>query len=295
VAGPHNLEVGLLRTFVAVAESGRITKAARTVNVSQSAASQQIGRLESFLGIRLLERTPNAVRLTAAGKAFYDSALRLIALNDQILGEMRSSEAPVEIRLGVPHDLVGTFMPTILARFRRDWPGVVVRIASLPTSELSRLLDDGQIDLTLTTEPRGLGVGERLLTAGLVWVGARDGAASRARPLTVALGEAGDGFRRPTIDALNRAAIPWRSISQVGGLDAVFAALEADMAIAPLMSCAVPERLSVIGESDLPDLPVFDINLRVPERSADGEAGALADVIRHVIGRWSPAAPERPG
>jgi hypothetical protein len=84
---------------------------------------------------------------------------------------------------------------------------------------------------------------------------------------------------------LNAARIKWRPICQVGSLEPVFATLEADMAIAPFLSRTVPERLSVLRDALLPQLPRFNINLRLPGSGRSAVTDELAQHIREAFGR----------
>ena len=149
----------------------------------------------------------------------------------------------------MPHDVVGMLMPPILRLFRQDHPNVLVTLVSDTSRTLKRSLVEGEVDLTLLTEPQP-GEGDRLLLSDrLVWVGAKGGDAHKRDPLPIALGQESCGFRAAAVQALTRARREWKAICQVGSLEPVFATLEADMAIAPFLSKTVPERLAVLTGS----------------------------------------------
>jgi DNA-binding transcriptional LysR family regulator len=276
----RDIDIGLLRAFIAVAETGRMTTAARVVNLSQGAVSQQIKRLESIFEERLFERRADGASLTRAGERLMVGAHRLVALNDELMNEMRGADFAGEVRLGVPHDIVGMLMPPILRAFRQAHPNVLVTLVSDTTKSLRTDLRDGKIDLALMTERERGTRQQHLLSDRLVWVGAKGGEAWLRRPLSVALGDENCGFRSSAIEALTRAQIVWRPICQVGSLEPVFATLEADVAIAPFLSRTVPDRLAVLNDAGLPALPVFHINLWLPVTGASPVASELARYIR---------------
>jgi DNA-binding transcriptional LysR family regulator len=276
----RDIDIGLLRAFIAVAETGRMTTAARVVNLSQGAVSQQIKRLESIFEERLFERRADGASLTRAGERLMVGAHRLVALNDELMNEMRGADFAGEVRLGVPHDIVGMLMPPILRAFRQAHPNVLVTLVSDTTKSLRTDLRDGKIDLALMTERERGTRQQHLLSDRLVWVGAKGGEAWLRRPLSVALGDENCGFRSSAIEALTRAQIVWRPICQVGSLEPVFATLEADVAIAPFLSRTVPDRLAVLNDAGLPALPVFHINLWLPATGASPVASELARYIR---------------
>jgi len=275
----RDIDVRLLRAFVAVADTGRMTTAARVVNLSQGAVSQQIKRLETLFGCELFRRDADSVRLTREGERLMVRAQRLIALNDEIVNEMRATEFSGEVRLGVPHDLVAMLMPPILRVFRQAHPNVLVTLISDTSKSLAAQLLDGAIDLTLLTESKLGPSDHRLLTDRLVWVGAKGGDAQTRRPLPVALGNETCAFRASAVQALTKAGIEWRAICQVGSLEPVFATLEADMAIAAFLSRTVPERLDVIDDGILPKLSQHLISLRTSPSGMDPVAQELA---RHI-------------
>lgn len=277
--GLRDIDVGLLRAFVAVAETGRMTTAARVVNVSQGAVSQQIKRLEALFGMNLFDRTADAARLTRDGEKLIPQAHRLIALNDQVIEQMRKGDFSGEVRLGVPHDVVGKLMPPILRRFSQEHPNVLVTLVSETTHSLRMNLRERKVDLALMTESEPADREQHLLTDRLVWVGAKGGDAWRRRPVAVALGQDGCAFRALAIKALTQSGIDWRPICQVGSLEPVFATLEADMAVAPFLFRTVPDRLAVLAEGHLPSLPVFHINLRLP---SNGVTRVTTELARHI-------------
>jgi len=276
----RDIDIGLLRAFVAVAETGRMTQAAKVIHITQSAVSQRIRRLESLLELNLFERRADAATLTREGERFMSRARRLIALNDEILSEMGRGDFAVEIRIGVPHDVVGSLLPPVLRDFRQAHPNVLVTLVSDVSSALRTLLDARKIDVALTTDRDRSSRKNCVLTDQLVWVGATEGGAANRRPLSVALGTEGCGFRASAVEALNRAGIVWRSICQVGSLEPVFATLEADMAIAPFLSRTVPARLAILKSKELPTLPHFFLNLRLAEGPATASTDAFVQHVR---------------
>jgi DNA-binding transcriptional LysR family regulator len=276
----RDIDIGLLRAFVAVAETGRMTIAARVVNVSQGAVSQRIKRLETLLQVVLFARTVDAAKLTRDGNKLMPLAHRMIALNDGVVSQISAQDFVGEVKLGVPHDVVGRLLPPILRAFNREYPSVLITLVSDQTSILRKSLRDGTIDLALLTEAVPGERAQHLMKDQLIWVGAKGGDAWRRRPLAVALGQDGCAFRATAVRALNKARIDWRAICQVGSMEPVFATLEADMAVAPFLRCTVPEQLAVLNDSTLPKLASFHINLRHATGDRSTSATELAQHIR---------------
>jgi DNA-binding transcriptional LysR family regulator len=288
IAMAHNLDVSLLRAFVAVADAGGMTAAAGILKLTQAAVSQQIKRLEEIFGEELITRDRRGMKLTSAGERLFGRAKRLLALNDEIWAEMTTPVYEGEVRLGIPSDIITTYLPTFLKGFARSYPRVQVSLNSGSSAKLRADLAAGKVDLVLATELVCDSSGENLIMDRLVWVGAPGGEAARQRPLPVSIGCSDCAFRAPIRDALQQAGIAWRSVSEVTNTTAQVATVAADIAVMAWMASTVPEGLEVLGhESGLPPLPPFTVNLYLAK---DGSP-IVRELARHI--RQALAAPRR--
>src|SRR5260221_7113382 len=200
----NDLDIAWLRAFLAVVETGGVTRAAAALGVSQAAASQQIKRLEEALDCRLFERQGRKLVLAPAGEQLLAQARRLLALNDEVWSSMRAPAFEGEVRLGVPYDIIGSFVPPILRRFAKAQPRVRVSLVCEDSRVVRAQLRSGGVDLALTTETEGGRHGETLRTDRLGWVGVPGGEAQLAGPLPVSLGAPTCGFRPVAIEALGK-------------------------------------------------------------------------------------------
>ena len=116
----RNLDMTALRSFVTVAETGGVTRAAGFLNLTQSAVSMQLKRLEEALDLQLLDRSARSISLTAAGEQLLGYAQRMLELNDEALGRLTANEFEGEITLGVPHDIIYPYIPAILRRMAQQ-------------------------------------------------------------------------------------------------------------------------------------------------------------------------------
>jgi DNA-binding transcriptional LysR family regulator len=286
----RNLDLALLRTFVAVAETGSMTTAAQVVKRSQGAISQQIKRLEAELRCALFRRGLR-LRLTRAGEKLLAKSYQLLSLNDEAFSSLQRADFAGEVRLGVAHDVVRSLMPAALREFKQGHPGLLVTLTTDTSQALLSKLALGELDMTLTTDRVHGGDARPLFKSPLVWAGAHDGEAHRRPPLSVALGDERCAFRASAVEALARSGIEWRPIRQSGGLEAVFTTLEADCAIAPLLECAIPASLERLRERRLPALPDFSVNIRVAQGVHNATVEALADAVSRDLTRRFDSAP----
>src|SRR5215475_7809496 len=283
----QDLDLSLLRAFLAVVESGGVTRAASALGLSQAAASQQIKRPEEALDCRLFERSGRRLVLAPAGERLIAQARRLLALNDEVWSAMRTPSFAGELRLGVPYDIIANVVPPILRRFAKAQPRVRVSLVCEDSKVVREQLRAGGVDLALTTETECGRHGETLRTDRLVWVGAPGGDAHLKDPLPVSLGAPTCVFRPVAIEALGKARRDWRAVCEVSRLEPVHAAIEAGLAVAPLLRSSVPERFEILGRAArLPALPEFRINLYLPP----GAGLAARDLAEHVRASFSGSA-----
>ncbi|TCO70898.1 LysR family transcriptional regulator [Rhodovulum euryhalinum] len=278
----RNLDLTALRSFVAVAEAGGVTRAAGFLNVTQSAVSMQLKRLEEALDLQLLDRSERRVKLTAAGEQLLGYARRILALNDEVYARMTAQEFEGEIVLGVPHDIVYPAIPRVLNRFAADFPRVKVQLLSSYTVRLKELFRKGGVDIILTTEDRCGEGGETLAELPLVWVGAIGGQVWKQRPLRLAY-EHACIFRQGVQAALDRAGIPWEMAVESESIRTVEASVSADLAVHTVVDGMLPPYVEPIQHGGaLPELARTKINLYVSDLSSAPVVGELADLIRQT-------------
>lgn len=279
----RNLDTALLRAFVAVAETGGMTSAGNVLHLTQAAVSQQIKRLEDALGCELIRRDRRGLGLTDAGERLFGRAKRMLALNDEIWGEMTRSTFAGEVKLGVPYDLVAFYLPPVLRRFSRAHPQVEITLVCRTSITLAAAVAAGELDLAVVEAARLDPDAELLATDRLVWVGAKGGEAHRRRPLPVACDD-NCAFRPSVFEALRQADIAFRIVTDAVNLDAASATVQADLAIVAALAGAVPDDVTVLGpESGLPDLPPFTIGLHLPGTGASPAAQVLAQGLREAF------------
>ena len=170
---PHQLSLRQLRTFVAVVEAGGISAAARALNLTQPAASQQLRELERALEARLLERAGGRLLPTTAGEALLGPARRAqAAVEDAFtaVASLRTGETG-RVRFGTGATACIYLLPPVLAAVKRRMPGLEVIIATGNSGDMIRRVETGELDIALVTMPvaarRGLSV-TRLMSDPLV-------------------------------------------------------------------------------------------------------------------------------
>ncbi|PTM38664.1 LysR family transcriptional regulator [Bosea sp. 124] len=277
----RNLDIALLRAFVAVADQRSMTAASQILHLTQGAISQQIARLEQAAGGALLTRERRGLRLTSSGERLLPQARQMLALNDEIWTDLNGGAIAGPVRLGAPYDLVGPHLTPVLKAFGAACPHVMLSLACDSSPELLRSVADGRVDIAVLEEPIAGVTGECLAVDRLVWVGARGGRAHSRTPLPVSLVADSCAFSPAVAASLRGQGRAWRTVFENGSLEATFATVRADLAISACLASTVPNDVDVLPlSSGLPELPAFAIALHMPDRQASPATNELARYIR---------------
>lgn len=237
------METHQLRYFLAVAQTGSFTQAARQCNVSQPSLSIQIAKLEEELGGPLFERTRKGGRLTARGETFLPRA-------KAILEQMESAREDAKALSGLTLGKVGLgcmpttgahLLPPILTAFRKAYPKIQVHLKEESSPDLARDLEQGEIELAIMDEA-GLRPGldhqailsEELLLA----LPAKHPLAGKSHLSLKQVAEepfilmkSGHGFRQITLDLYRKAGLEPRVVFESGGIETVQAMVAAGLGI----------------------------------------------------------------
>ena len=267
----RNLDIATLRSFVTVAELGGVTRAAERLNLTQSAVSMQLKRLETALDQQLVERAGRGVCLTPEGEQLLGYGRRILTLNDEAWQRMTHHALEGRVNFGVPEYLVDPFVSPVMRDFAADFPRARVSLTSSITRKLVDRFDEGQLDVMLTTEPLESDTGECLFSGPLQWYVGRGSLIWKQRPLPLAA-KAECIFLPVMLAALERADIAWESPYEANHWRDLEAFVIAGLAVETNMSLVVDQsrdRVPVPAESGLPPLPDFGIFLYIRDGAPD--------------------------
>lgn len=281
------LEHDVLRTFVAIAETGSFTRGARQVFRTPSAVSMQIKRLEETLGQAVFVREPRHVRLTPEGEALLGYARRLLELNEEAVAQFLAPSVDGTVRLGTPDDVGTRVLPAVLAQFARTHPAVQVNVRVDRSAELIRRIEGNELDIALVTagnDGQDNHGGELVYSERLVWAGRDGGTAAQRSPLPLVLADQGCAWRGTALAALDRRGHRYRIAYTSEHCGAQEAAMLADLAVGPFPRSLVQPPLRVLDdEAGLPPLGAYQILLMRPATrtsAADALASHVADHFR---------------
>lgn len=280
-----NLDLDLLRTFLAIADGGSFVRAASGVNRTLSAVSLQMRRLEQIVGTALFAREGRRMRLTDEGRKLLDHARRMIELNDAALAAMRSRPISGVVRFGLRQDFAEQRLPDVLAQFTRRFPAVRLEIRIERTDALLADLKAGKLDLVLAVRREASPlVFEPLRRIPTVWIAQRNFRWAKGQALPLVLFEAPCSFRALIFDALAEAGIPWQVVFTTPSLSGLRAAVAAGLGVTARTKASLGDELALANRSlGLPKLSELEIGFYGAAPALPEPVQLLRDLVREAV------------
>lgn len=282
----RDLEIDLLRSFVAIAAHRNFTRAAEAIGRTQSAVSLQLKRLEEIAGERLFERSRNAVEITPSGEALLVYANRILSANEAALAHMRRPEAEGLIRFGAPDDYASYLLAPILAAFSAEYPLIEFELACESSIDLLPMLRRGEIDILLATHSSDQVRGRIARYEPLHWVAAPDYLDDPEQRLKLALFPNGCAVRQAGLAALEQIERPWRITCSTRSVDLIEQTLLNGSAVSVMEASIIPESLRILdGHPGFPPLPEIAMSVHYNKGACAPHVGIFADYLVRELGR----------
>jgi DNA-binding transcriptional LysR family regulator len=260
----RDLELELLRAFVAVVDGGGFTRAAARLHRTQSTVSQQLKRLEERLDTALLERSTRNVALTERGELLLGYARRLLALNDEALGALAKTRLRGRVRLGSAQEVADGGLADLLAHFSRLHPGVALEVRVDANLKLRDEVERGELDLAVIfQEPGEPGNGVRCEVIDRlrrVWVASPAFGLAADEPLPLILANSPCIFRNAVLGTLDSIGRPWRIALSTPSLAGMRAAMRANLGVGVRTERWLESDLEIL-DAGLPPLPDVELVL----------------------------------
>lgn len=274
------LDPDLLRTFLAISDTGTFTGAGAVVGRTQSAVSMQMRRLEEQLGCHLLRRSAHEVTLTPQGEVLRRHARLILNAQQSALAALNRPDAPYEISLGIPDDYALGLLPTVLRDFAAIHPNASVAITCEPSREIIRNMAAGAYELALVTEGQGPVTGPVVHQEPCHWVTGTSSDVHKRNPLPVVFGPEGDTYRRWAIDRLVEQGRQFRVAYTSVSMAAIRGAVASGLAVSVMARSSMTMGMRILTrEEGFPDLPVLRICLITSPRSRTEMVRALEDFL----------------
>ena len=258
------LDLDLLKTLVAIAETGNFSAASDVVFRTPSAISMQVKRMEELLGRAVFKRDSRSVSLTEDGEMLLAHARRVLALNQQIIAKFIAPTVSGVVRLGSLDHATEQFVPNVLKRFADTHPCVSVDVVVENSKSLTAQLNKGELDVAIVSCACDGAVenGELLYNERLVWAGVKGGIAAEQNPLPVSVWEEGCVWRKAGLDGLHAINREYRITFMSAYIAGQKAGVLSDLAIAPLpLSCCTGNIIELSSDYGLPELPEYGLSM----------------------------------
>lgn len=261
----------MLECFVAIAEKGSVTKAASRVFRTQSAVSQQIGKLEKFLGKPLFYRDKKFT-LTTDGEIFYSYAQRILALQQECVSRFKQPELQGQVRFGIPEDFATILLAEILAEFVHKHPHVLLHVECDLTLNLLDRFKKNEFDMVLLkmSKPEDFPNGVDVFSEKLEWVGNQTFVTSLEahKVVPLVLSPQPCVYYSRAITTLEAAQIKWQIAFTSTSYASKLAAVKAGLGITILPRRMIPNYLTVLHHPLLPSLDDTHISLLKNEKES---------------------------
>ncbi|MEM9436579.1 MAG: LysR substrate-binding domain-containing protein [Pseudomonadota bacterium] len=289
----QSLDLDLLKTFVAIAETGNFSAAAAQVFRTPSAVSMQVKKMEEQLDRTLFLRDSRSVRLTDDGEKVLVHARRMLALDQDFRAEFDPRALRGEVRLGIPDDVAERFLPEMLRRFCCTYPGVQVNAMVANTRPMLQMIQEGRMDIAIITRLPSQAAerpAEVLYRERLVWAGSRGGVAHEMDPIPVSVWDRTCAWRKAGLEGLETQGRKYRIALESGHLSGQKSAVLADLAVAPIPASALGgDVVEVPASAGLPQLSYYELGMTTRDNLPE-HAAAAADHLRASFAQHAMAA-----
>ncbi|PSW20566.1 LysR family transcriptional regulator [Photobacterium sanctipauli] len=266
----QTLDPILLKSLVAVVDTGSFTRAAESTHLTQSTISQQVKKLEAQLGCELLSRNKRHTTATLEGERVVTYARRILDMMEEAVAQTAIVAEQRPIRLGVPEDFATHELMPTLTRFAKAFPDVRLEVKSGMCSDIWTQFQNLDLDLALVKHRLGTAQGEACWSEPLCWIDGKH-ANSLEQDTVPLVGLPSTGLYRSemahTFDSLGK---KWRMAYITTSLSGVGCAVEAGLGISLLPKRLVTQQHRVLGEKQgLPNVSPLELWLHVgPQRSS---------------------------
>ena len=283
-----NLDLDLLRTFVAVADLNTFAAAAAAVCRTQSAVSQQMQRLEQLVEKELFARHGRNKLLTEHGIQLLGYARKILRFNDEACTSLMFSSLQGMLTIGSSDESADTILPFLLNSISAVYPKLALDVRVKRHGEMGEMLRANEVDLALTTHRLENFESIALRTSPTLWYCAADYILPPGEALPLVLLDEPSPFRDMIVGTLNAANIPWRVTYIASTLSAVRAAVKAGLGITARPVEMMSPELRVLGSKEgLPPLPDTEYLLSRNEQTTSTLVQSIFQSVESYQNPWA--------
>ncbi|MBL4782896.1 MAG: LysR family transcriptional regulator [Porticoccaceae bacterium] len=281
------LDIDLLRTLVAFADTGSFKGAAALVFRTQPAVSMQMKRLENLIGQSLFVKKGRELTFSEQGLRLAVQARKILALHDEVAAEWAAEDSGETISFGLPEDYAPQILPHLLATFAEKYPKTSLEVITDTSPILEKKLHDGTLDLAVLAT---VSAGTNDIILGrepIEWVTSKGHATHKKQPLPLALFADSSPIYQATVQSLGLLSAPSDKALQFNIMltskspTVLTSAALAGYAVTTLARSIVPDTLRILTEDDgFPCLGFVDLIMR---GTADSQSIATSQLTEEIL------------
>lgn len=269
-----------LRTLLAISDAGSFEAAARRVGRTQSAVTQQMQKLETLTGAKLFRQEGRRRELTPAGHTLVSYAREILSMSRYAVAALEQADEQGVVRVGAPQEIAERLLPSLLADFTRKWPSVRVMIQVGRSPDLMTMLQEGRLDMTLSTRRAETLNGALIASIPARWIAAPGFEWDTHMPVPLILADEPSMFRQIALAALDVHGLSYVERVTSPSLAGVRLSVYSGIGITARTESSFFSETRVLGpEQGLPPLPMVSYYAYLANRDNPAHVTALFERI----------------
>lgn len=282
----EKLDSELLRTFLAVADSGSFSRGATRIFRSQSAVSLQIKQLENILGQAVFQRHARGVALTSTGEKLRPAAQKVVTLLDETIGDLRTYPLQGSIRIGIPDEYGHSVLPGVIAQFARNHPRVELSVRCSFSTDFPEALARGEIDLAVHAVESPAKNMQLLKKEKTYWVTSKYHSIHEQTPVPIALFDRACWWRDSALEALEKAGKPYHVVFSSESVTGICAAITAGVAVGVVGEDSLCDDFRILTSRDtFPRMPGSSLIIECREGANKSISLAMSQAIKDAFSK----------
>lgn len=277
----NNLQLAHLRTLIAIADHGGFTAAAEHLGRTQSAITQQMHNLEEVVGSPLFSKHGRKRELTEEGLSLLHNSREIIARCNHAVSAATKGAKTDFIRIGAPLEVAEDLLPPVLSAYAKKWPHVRVGIRVIRSPLLMDMLENGQLDMTLSTRRTDAYHSAFLVKRSVHWIARENWVPDLSLPLPLVLSDEPSMFRRIALSALDLSGHSYSERVTSPSLAGIRLAVAAGIGVTVRIKSHLFGKTTILTEQDgLPSLPDVHYYLH---QAVDSSAPHIRDMFDLIV------------
>lgn len=281
-----DLDIDMLRCFMAVAQTASFTRAGEKIGLTQSGVSVKIKRLEARLDTPVFNRTSKVLSLTLEGELLMGYARRILAFHDEAVHRLCAPKASGSLRVGLAEYFLSGMLSTLLSRFRQHYPNIHLEVQTGFGTNLMPLYERGELDLVVVGQGDNPDASRVVTREPLVWIIGREYDLPETGVVPLVVLPSPCSFRKEALRALENSGRDWDVVFTGTSVFSVLAAVQAGMGVSVLPAGTLGPMVRQLPlDYGFPELPLHTLALFTDETQKIPSKEVFIDYLEHELSK----------